>query len=169
MDPVLARPIPAEGVKAGARPAPRKKVDLRARLLQLSVATGLVLILVLVALFEIRTSRLQALLLSRFDRGIHFALEPGAGSGLRAPAGGPYDARLGYSRLPDFFQRLGAAGYAIDAQARPSARMRDLVGRGLFPIYREKSQTGLRVADGAGRPLRGPPPSAREFPRPSRP
>lgn len=153
MDPVLAQPIPAEGVKAGARPAAQKKVDLRARLLRLSVAAGLVLILALVALFEIRASHLQALLLSRFDRGIHFKLEPGAGPGLRAPDGGPYDVRLGYSRLPGFLQRLGAAGYAIDAQARPSARMRDLVGRGLFPIYRERSQAGLRVTDGAGRPL----------------
>ena len=74
MDPVLAQPIPAEGVKAGARPAARKKADLRARLLQLSVAAGLVTILALVALFEIRASHLQALLLSRFDRGIHFKL-----------------------------------------------------------------------------------------------
>ncbi len=153
MNPVLARLIPAEGAKAGAPPATREKLELPAWLLRLCVAAGLVLILALAAVFEIRASLLQAFLLSRLDRGIHFTLEPGAGSLLRAPEGGPYDARLGYGRLPDFLQRLGAAGYAVDAQARPSARMRELVGRGLFPIYHEKSQAGLSVTDRAGRPL----------------
>ena len=68
MDPVLARPIPAEGVRADARPAPQPKVGLQARLVRLSIAAVVVLILVLVALFEIRMSNLQALVLSRFDR-----------------------------------------------------------------------------------------------------
>src|SRR6266508_5225044 len=153
MDPVLARPIPAEGVEARARPAAQGKLSLRARLWRLSIAAALVLILASVALIEMRTSNLQALVLSRLDHEIHFSLEPGPSSPLRAPGGGPYDMRLGYTRLPDFLQRLHAAGYAIDSQARPSARMRRLVERGLFPIYREKTQAGLRVTDREGRSL----------------
>ncbi len=153
MDPVLAQPIPAEGVEARARPAAQGKLSLRARLWRLSIAAALVLILASVALIEMRTSNLQALVLSGLDHEIHFTLEPGPSSPLRAPGGGPYDMRLGYSRLPDFLQRLQAAGYAIDGQARPSARMLGLVERGLFPIYREKTQAGLRVTDREGRSL----------------
>ncbi len=151
MDPVLARPIPAEGVRgADARPAPQPKVGLQARLVRLSIAAGVVLILALVALVEVRTSNLQALVLSRFDRELRFKLESGPGPDLRAPDGGPYDTRLGYTRLPDFVQRLQAVGYTIDGQARPSPRMRELVARGLFPIYPEKSQAGLSVVDRQG-------------------
>ncbi len=153
MDPVLAQPIPAEGVEADARSAPWRRAGLRARLLRLSVAAGLLLVLALTALFEVRTSNLQALLFSTLDREIHFKLEPGAGAALRFPDGGPYDGRLGYSRLPSFLERLQGAGYAIDVQARPSARLRDMVARGLFPIYREKSQAGLSVTDREGRSL----------------
>src|SRR5439155_2125048 len=130
MDPVLAQPIPAEGVRADARPAPQPKLGLQARLVRLSIAAVVVLILALVALFEIRLSNLQALVLSRFDRDLRFKLESGPGPDLRAPDGGPYDTRLGYTRLPGFVQRLQAVGYTIDSQARPSPRMRELVARG---------------------------------------
>src|SRR6266511_4210386 len=50
MDPVLAQPIPAEGVEARARPAAQGKLSLRARLWRLSIAAALVLILASVAL-----------------------------------------------------------------------------------------------------------------------
>src|SRR6266849_6634087 len=153
MDPVLARPIPAEGVRADARSAPRRTLGLQARLLRISIVAGLVLILALVAFFEIRTSNLQAFVLSRLDREIRFKLDPGPGAALRAPEGGPYDTRLGYNRLPAFVQRLQTAGYTIDGQARPSPRMRELVARGLFPIYPEKSQAGLSVIDRQGASL----------------
>src|SRR5206468_6963779 len=135
MDPVLARPIPAEGVRADARPAPQPKVGLQARLVRLSIAAVVVLILVLVALFEIRMSNLQALVLSRFDRELRFKLESGPGPDLRAPDGGPYDTRLGYTRLPGFVQRLPAVGYTIDSPASPSPTMREMVAPGLVHVY----------------------------------
>src|SRR2546426_10782677 len=91
MDPVLARPIPAEGVRADARPAPQPKLGLQARLVRGSIAAVVVLILALGALFEIRTSNLPALVLARFDREIRFKLQPGPGPALRPPPRRPHD------------------------------------------------------------------------------
>src|SRR5438128_5420368 len=145
MDPVLARPIPADGVNA--RPAPQPLARLGVWLWRLSVITVVAVIVALGALFEMRASWLQALLFSALDRAVRVTLEPGAGALLRAPDGGPYDTRLGYNQLPGFLQRLQAAGYVIDSQARPSARLHGLVDWGLFPIYREKVQGGLRATD----------------------
>jgi membrane peptidoglycan carboxypeptidase len=154
MDPVLAPPIPAESVEAGVRPRVRAKASAAARLRRCALFAVPLLLLVSITIFEMRTSSVQALVLSTFDRDIGFTLERGRGAPLRAPEGGPYDTRLGYSRLPEFLERLEAAGYAVDAQARAGPRLKGLVERrGLFPIYREKSQAGLSVADRTGRSL----------------
>ena len=67
------------------------------------------------------------------------------------PDNSPYDTRLGYARLPVFLGRLDKSGFRIDSQARSSPRLQEIVARGLFPIYREKTQAGLRIVDGAGR------------------
>jgi len=109
------------------------------------------LLLAGLAVYEIQTSRLQALLLARVARELKFWMEPGPSPAICFPREGPYDQRLGYSRLPDFIQRLTTdKDYSIQAQARSSPRLLELVGRGLFPIYREKTQTGLRILDRDG-------------------
>jgi membrane peptidoglycan carboxypeptidase len=123
------------------------------RLAAATIAALLLLGLVMAALFEMRNSKAQALLLSRWSRGITWTVESGPGTALRAPDAGPYDSRLGYTRLPVFLERLQGAGYAVDRQARPSPQMGRLVARGLFPIYREKSQAGLAVTDRRGESL----------------
>jgi membrane peptidoglycan carboxypeptidase len=150
MDPVLARPIPADAVNA--RPAPRSRARRRVWLTRLSVIALLVFTVAAGAFLEIRTSGLQALLFSALDRKVSFTIEPGPGSRLRAGRR-PYDTRLGYTQLPGIVQRLEAAGYVIDSQSRPSAQLKSLVGWGLFPIYREKVQAGLRATDRGGRSL----------------
>jgi membrane peptidoglycan carboxypeptidase len=149
MDPSLVQPVPAAGVDAAAAARPRSR---RGRLQKVSIAAGLVLLAAATLVFEMRTSRLQSALLSRFDRGFAYTVEPGAAAALPAPDG-PYDARLGYTRLPEFRDRLEKQGFAVTAQARPSARMREAVARGIFPIYAEKSQAGLVVNDRLGRAI----------------
>ncbi|HYB43857.1 MAG TPA: transglycosylase domain-containing protein [Candidatus Methylomirabilis sp.] len=151
MDPTLVRSIPAERV-AGARAVVRDRVAPRALVRRLSIAGAALLVLFSAAFFEMRTSTLQAFALSRFASEIRFKLEPGRSAPLRAPDG-PYDRRLGYNRRDDFLGRLEAAGYAIESEARPSTRLSGLASRGLFPIYREKSQAGLSVIDRTGRPI----------------
>src|SRR5581483_2072501 len=76
----------------------------------------------------------------------------GPSPSIRFPEGGPYDQRLGYSRLPQVLQRLSADGqFQIESQARPSAMMQRVTELGLFPVYREKAQAGLSIlgCDGA--------------------
>ncbi len=153
MDPVLARPIPTDRARHGARSALRRKAWHETRFAQCSIALVFLLVLGAAALYEMRTSTLQALVLATLDGGIRFELEPGAGAALRIPGGGPYDTRLGYSRLPGFVERLEGAGYTIESQARPSPRMRHLVAWGLYPIYREEAQAGLSIADRHGEAL----------------
>ena len=66
------------------------------------------------------------------------------------PASGPYDQRLGYSEMPAFLDRLRARGYGIEAQARTSRELAELMDAGYFPPYPEKSQAGLAILDCGG-------------------
>src|SRR5215472_1663137 len=101
MDPVLARPIPADGVAAPASRSIRTQASWRLRLLRLAIAGGLLLAIANTALFEMRTSNLQALIFSTFGRRLSSKVESGAAPAvLRYPDGGPHDARLGYSQVP---------------------------------------------------------------------
>jgi membrane peptidoglycan carboxypeptidase len=153
MDPVLAPTIRPEGLETVARTDAPRKVRRRARVARLAIVILLLLALAMAVYAEMRTSNLQALALSALARGITWRLELGQGGVLRAPDAGPYDTRLGYNRLPAFLERAQNAGFTIERQARPSPRMSYLVTKGLFPIYREKSQAGLAIIDRTGKPL----------------
>ena len=65
------------------------------------------------------------------------------------PSSGPHDQQLGYSRLPEFTQRLLLRGYRIAEQAQMSEATAQLAGLGIAPPYREKASGGL-VVRGAG-------------------
>lgn len=96
---------------------------------------------------ELRTSRLQARYLTRVAKELEFWMEPGPSPSICFPLTGPYDRRLGYKYLPAYMDELTTQGYTIEAQARMSPRLLELTHRGLFAIYREKTQTGLRILD----------------------
>ena len=115
------------------------------------IAAAVLLSVAAVLVVEARTSRLQAKLFSSFDTGLRIDVEPGPNPAMLFPDAGPYDTRLGYARLPVFLGRLDRSGFRIDRQARSSPRLQEVVARGLFPIYREKTQAGLRIVDGDGR------------------
>jgi membrane peptidoglycan carboxypeptidase len=66
---------------------------------------------------------------------------------------GPYDIRLGYASLSDFSVKLQEKGYFISRQVRASKTMREWTEKGFFPIYHEKTQAGLNIADRAGRTI----------------
>ena len=104
--------------------------------------------------YEVQTSRFQSLILSRMARKLTYWMEPGPSDAIHFPLPGPYDQRLGYSRLPDFIDQLTTAkDYSIQAQARNSPELLKLEGKGLFPIYHEKTKTGLRILDRDNQPL----------------
>lgn len=102
---------------------------------------------------ELETSHLQARYFARLAGELKFTPKPGASSEIRFPATGPYDERLGYTRLPVILEKLSAQGYQIAAQAQMSARLLELSGRGLFPPYQEKTQAGLTLLDCGGEAL----------------
>jgi membrane peptidoglycan carboxypeptidase len=105
------------------------------------------------AVYETRTSTLQAKLFAGMMKDVHYRMETGPSQAIRFPAESPYDARLGYSHLPAFLTKLQTRDYVIDAQARMSPKMVELADRGLFATYREKTRTGLEILDCRSQPL----------------
>jgi membrane peptidoglycan carboxypeptidase len=99
---------------------------------------------------ELATSRHQARFLSRLAGELKFQVEPGPSPDIRFPVAGPYDIRLGYSRIPDFVTRLEQRHYEVTAQARWSPRMWALYDLGIFPIFREQPRSGLDLLDRRG-------------------
>ncbi|MGH9380685.1 MAG: transglycosylase domain-containing protein, partial [Thermoanaerobaculia bacterium] len=122
-------------------------------LLGCAEAVAALLVPLAAARTEMRTSALQARFFSRVAAELGAALASGPAPEPLTAAAGPYDQRLGYTRLPATLARLDPSLYRIVAQARPSGWQRDLVRGGLFPIYDEKDQAGLAVVDRKGREL----------------
>ncbi len=120
------------------------------------IGLGILLLLVgLVALiaYELVSSALEAKYLARTAQKMTWQLEPGPSRRIRYPGDGPYDLRLGYSKLPDYLTRLDKAGWKIDEQARISIQMARVDDLGLFLPYHEKDQAGLTLLDSDGQPL----------------
>ncbi|MGR9085742.1 MAG: transglycosylase domain-containing protein [Gammaproteobacteria bacterium] len=119
-------------------------------ILLLGLATGVVVSGIVLTVFvkeEVHTSKYQARYLSEISKQLDFKLEPGASTSIRYPEYGPYDQRLGYTSLPETIVRLQKAGFNVTAQASSSPMMVHLVDNGLFNIYQEKTQAGLRIVD----------------------
>jgi len=135
---------------AGARSRSRPLGWLRLLLSSLLLLAAAAVVIVVVR--EARSSRLQAGALSRLAAELHFEVQPGPAETIRFPGpdAGPYDQRLGYTRLPAIIDRLTARDFAVTAQARPSAQLLALQDRGLFAIYRERNQGGLLLQDCRG-------------------
>ncbi len=124
----------------------------RPRLAISGVTLTFAAVLIAAIVYESRTSRLQSFVFSAMAKKMTYSLQPGAAP-VQFPATGPYDDRLGYSRLPAITNRLATGPYRIDAQARMSPWMTNLTRLGVFPIYREKSSAGLTILDRTGNPL----------------
>jgi membrane peptidoglycan carboxypeptidase len=102
---------------------------------------------------EVSTSWLQSQLATGINRELTWSVGPGASSEIAFPTHGPYDARLGYTRLPRVTRHLEQHGFEITTQARVSPGMIRLGGYGITSPYPEKASAGLRVVDRAGEPI----------------
>jgi len=122
------------------------------------ILIGLGILLLFISLiglvaYELVSSALEAKYLAKTAQKMTWQIRPGPSGRIRYPGQGPYDVRLGYSKLPDYLARLDKAGWQIDQQAKISlqmARARDL---GLFLPYHEKDQAGLSLLDSDGKLL----------------
>ncbi len=114
---------------------------------------GLAVTLLALPATELRSSWLQSRILTAISHRMTFAVLPGPSESIRYTRSGPYDERLGYSRIPEFVQRIESRGYKIEAQARPSNMYVAMTDLGVFPIYREKDDAGLEILDRDGKPM----------------
>ena len=116
---------------------------------------GLVLALVLAGLIaqEVRSSWLQAHLLSSAAEKMTYRIVEGGGLPTAPSKSGPYDERLGYSILPTAVESLQRAGYRVTAHTRLSPWQDRAVFWGGTPIYDEKIRAGLKLTDQHGRVL----------------
>ncbi len=103
--------------------------------------------------YETRTSTLQAKVFSGLAEKLSYRMEKGVSPSIRFPEESPYDARLGYSHLPAYLERLQTRDYRIAAQARISPKMAELADLGLYATYPEKTKVGLEILDCRGAPL----------------
>jgi membrane peptidoglycan carboxypeptidase len=120
-----------------------------------AAAVGVVAVgaLALVVADELDSSRRQARWLAAKAGEMQFEPRPGANPSLRVPAHGPFDERLGYTRIPDHVQRLVERGWVVAQQARQSPALVEHLDRGLFAPYHEKTRSGLTVLDCRDQPL----------------
>ncbi len=158
---VLSQPQVPPRPAAEVRPAAPERATLDAvarpvrwlRWLALASGALVAVAFAFAAARELARSELQSRWIAPFARAASFEVGPGATPDLWFPSAGPYDERLGYTRLPQMLTRLAARGYAIEAQARPAPVLRQVVRWGLFPPYREKTRAGLEIRGRAGEPI----------------
>lgn len=84
---------------------------------------------------------------------MNYRLLNGASDSIRFPLHGPFDQRMGYTRLPKIVERLNARGFAPKQQARFSESLLEFTEHGHFAPYLEKSQAGLELIDCQGESL----------------
>jgi hypothetical protein len=91
---------------------------------------------------EVQHSHLQAGYFSGLAAGLAYRVQDGASAAIRFPADGPFDERMGYTRLPKITERLATRGYVPARQASFSPGLMAYTGSGYFAPYREKSHAG---------------------------
>jgi membrane peptidoglycan carboxypeptidase len=145
----LKTAAPADDLQTSRRPdLPPKRKRPRTWLWVTSAALLVIIaIFAYAALFESRTSRLQAQQFSRLASTLTWGLENGPSTAIVYPGDGPFDKRLGYSSLGTFLARLLDRDYRITRQVRFSPALMDYTDHGLFVPYAEKSQAGLLITD----------------------
>lgn len=125
----------------------------RRRAAWLVVAALVFGVTVVFATWEVRGSWIQARVLARVAQQLEVEVLPGRGKAFGSTPDGPYDRRLGYSRINDFQRRLSEAGFRTEAQARWSTGMTRVSDLGLYLPYREKNHAGLSILDRHGAPV----------------
>jgi membrane peptidoglycan carboxypeptidase len=123
---------------------------MRLRFNLIVLATAVTLLIVVLAAFEMHTSWLQAHLLARTARDMRFETANGPSPQVVFPRFGPYEERLGYTRIETFTRRLQDLGFEVSAQARMSEPMLAMIRNGLYPAWREKERAGLQLLDSTG-------------------
>ena len=94
---------------------------------------------------ELRTSERQAQLISSEATGHYHWLEAGAETRQPAAPDGPLDRRRGYTRIPEWVDRLQAQHFETTWRAAVSPPVIDAAERGLYPLYDPRPRAGLTI------------------------
>lgn len=121
------------------------------RLRPVLLIAGMALLLGLL-IAESRSSTLQSVVFSQWARMMRFQVADGPSPAVRFPEHGPFDERLGYTRLPDSIASLTDKRYIVERQVRVSGALQGFQRWGGFPPYQEKMSAGLTLAADDGRP-----------------
>jgi membrane peptidoglycan carboxypeptidase len=97
--------------------------------------------------YELRTSTLQSRYLTKVAQRATFTLGAGPAGDVWYPSFGPYDERLGYTRIPRITDNLVQNDFSITEQARQSKELLSITSKGLYPPYPEKTKAGLTILD----------------------
>ena len=133
----------ARGWRAGSRGWPRREREVSSRavfvrLLAFALLFGIVAV-------ELQTSFLQSHLLGWLSSHLTWKVETGESPEVVYPRYGPFDVRLGYTRIPQFRQRLEEHGFRIAQQSRFSSTLAAITRLGVSPPARERAVAGLVI------------------------
>jgi membrane peptidoglycan carboxypeptidase len=140
-------------LKTARSPRRRRRMPRGTRIKLAVTAAALIVMLISTVVIEIRTSFFQSIYFSNWAGEMTFAVHDGPSQAIVFPETGPHDERLGYVYLPKVLERLVGKGFRLASQARLSPEHLTWARRGLYPLYREKTQAGLVILDGSGQPL----------------
>ncbi len=146
----LIKLAPFDVLERQAEPLPGRIAPISRRTVAVCFG-GLAALLLVVG--EMRYSHLQAFLFSTLAERMTFHTAPGPSDSMGRAPDGPYDRRLGYFDSEAMRAAAEQADFETRRQARWSPAMRIWSGRGVFPVYDEKSQAGLLLLDRNGLPL----------------
>lgn len=121
--------------------------------------------LILFAHWEMVTAALESRLLAALATRMNYSVQPGQSPLITFPRSGPFDQRLGYSRVPEFTRRLEEYGFRYGSQARFTQTLALVTRLGVPPPYPEPSVAGLVIDGSGGRPLYDAMGSRRAFAR----
>ncbi|MGL4447183.1 MAG: transglycosylase domain-containing protein [Shewanella sp.] len=126
-----------------AKSAPKASSSARAWLL------FFILILCLVILIgqEVKTSYYQSKYLHQYAKTLTYELKNAPTQSVIYPSYGPFDERHGYSKLPQYLDRLLQRNFQITRQVAFSPALEQYANLGFFPPYHEKAQSGLTLLD----------------------
>jgi len=99
---------------------------------------------------EWRTGFLQSEALSKVASRLDYTVAPGPSELIVPPANGPFDERLGYSRLPEITEQLRSRGFSIEEQARFSKDLALAARLGVTPPFDEPADAGLVIRGSDG-------------------
>ena len=131
------------------QPEPKAKPERKARSKGRAWFLFFILILCLAILIgqEIKTSFYQAKYINQYAQKLTYELRSEPTSSVIYPSYGPFDERHGYSKLPQYIDRLLQRNFQITQQVAFSPALQEYAQLGFFPPYHEKAQSGLTLLD----------------------